>query len=180
MISEQAFDVLRTTSLFAGFTDEQLAVVPKVALPRAFEPGTVIVTEGSPANSMFLIVEGEVEVRVGGRTHRTMGPGNHFGEMALLTDMPRAADVVARTSTTALELSRRHLEGLIASSPRAAVDMLAELARRLRAATEALAAMMETSAESAAEARRRGLRQATDGGPDLGAIAYVVGRTDDR
>ncbi len=140
MISEKAFDVLRTTSLFAGFTDEQLEVVPKVALPREFHPGDTIVAEGATgARSLWLILEGEVEVLVAGQVHRTMGPGDHFGELALLTDARRSADVVARTDTMALELSRRHLEGLIGANPQVAMDMLAELATRLRTATEALA-----------------------------------------
>jgi CRP-like cAMP-binding protein len=140
MISEKAFDVLRATSLFAGFTDEQLEVVPKVALPREFSPGDTIVEEGaSGARSLWLILEGEVEVLVGGQVHRTMGPGEHFGELALLTDARRSADVKARSDTVALELSRRHLEGLIGANPQVAMDMLAELANRLRTATEALA-----------------------------------------
>ena len=67
MLSEQAHEVLRTTTLFAGFNDEQLAEVPKVATPRTFEPGEVIVAEGEQAaRSLWLIVEGEVEIRVGG------------------------------------------------------------------------------------------------------------------
>ena len=140
MISEEAYDVLRTTSLFAGFTDEQLEVVPKVALPREFGPGEIIVEEGATgAQSLWLILEGEVEVLVAGTVHRAMGPGEHFGELALLTDAPRSADVKARTDTVALELSRRHLEGLIGANPQVAIDMLAELALRLRTATEALA-----------------------------------------
>ena len=159
MISEQAFDVLRTTSLFAGFTDEQLEVVPKVALPREFRRGDTIVAEGATgARSLWLILEGEVEVLVGGQVHRTMGPGEHFGELALLTDARRSADVRARTDTVTLELSRRHLEGLIAANPQVAMDMLAELATRLRIATEALAeALSEGPPEPA----------------HLGAIEYV-------
>ena len=87
---------------------------------------------------------------VAGKVHRTMGPGEHFGELALLTDARRSADVRARTNTVALELSRRHLEGLIGANPQVAMDMLAELAMRLRAATEALAdALSEGPAEPA-------------------------------
>ncbi len=140
MISEKAFDVLRTTSLFAGFNDEQLAEVPKVGRPRDFAAGEPIVEAGATgARSLWLVLEGEVDVVVGGQVHRTLGPGNHFGELALLADAPRSADVVARTESVALELSRRHLEGLIAANPQVAMDMLGELATRLRRATEALA-----------------------------------------
>jgi CRP-like cAMP-binding protein len=161
MISKQAFEVLRNTSLFAGFTDEQLEVVPKVALPREFGPGDKIVEEGATgARSLWLILEGEVDVLVAGQVLRTLGPGHHVGELALLTDAPRSADVVARTATVALELSRRHLEGLISANPQVAMAMLAELATRLRRATEALA-------------RALGAPEAPPEPPHLGAIEYA-------
>ena len=62
MISEKAFDVLRTTSLFAGFNDEQLAEVPKVGRPRDFAAGELIVEAGATgARSLWLVLEGEVD-----------------------------------------------------------------------------------------------------------------------
>jgi CRP-like cAMP-binding protein len=140
MLTEQAFSVLKTTTLFAGFNDEQLAMVPKVALPHTFAPGEVIVEQGDrDARSLWLVLEGEVEVRVDGEPIRAIGPGNHFGEMALLTGAPRSADVIASTAVTTLELSRSHLHGLIGANPDVAIEMLAELARRLRRTTRALA-----------------------------------------
>lgn len=158
-------DVLRTTSLFAGFNEEQLEVVPKVGRRRNFEPGDKIVEEGATgAQSLWLILEGEVDVVVGGETHRTLGPGTHFGELALLTDAPRSADVVARTETLALELSRRHLDGLIAANPQVAIDMLAELATRLRKATEALAEVVRA---------QKGEADVSDP-HHLGAIEYAM------
>ena len=169
MISEQAMNVLRTTSLFAGFTEEQLEMVPKVGRKRNFEPGARIVEEGATgARSLWLVLEGEVDVLVGGEVHRTLGPGTHFGELALLTEAPRSADVVARTQTLALELSRSHLDGLIAANPQVAIDMLAELATRLRRATEALAEVLEAQ-QVGSEAPS----------PDhLGAIEYALQRLD--
>lgn len=181
VISDEAFDVLRTTSLFAGFTEEQLEVVPKVGRQRKFEPGERIIEEGTTgAQSFWLVLEGEVDVLVGGRVHRTLGPGSHIGELALLTDAHRSADVVARTPTVALEFSRRHLEGLIASNPQVAVDMLAELATRLRETSEALAEVIASSPDAANEAHRLGLTKAAIvEPPHLGAIEYALQRVDD-
>lgn len=178
MISDDAFEVLRTTSLFAGFTEEQLEVVPKVGRQRDFQPGELIVAEGAAgARSLWLVLEGEVEVRVGGEPHRTLGPGSHFGEMALLADAPRSADVVARAPTVALEFSRRHLEGLIAANPQLAIDMLRELARRLRGTTEILAEVIESSPQAAAAAHRLGLTKIDqEQPPHLGAIEYALQR----
>ena len=145
MISDKAMDVLRTTSLFAGFNEEQLEMVPKVGRERSFESGDKIVEEGATgARSLWLVLDGEVDIVVGGQVLRSQGPGTHFGELALLTDAPRSADVVARTATVALELSRNHLDGLIGANPRVAIDMLAELATRLRGVTERLAEVLDT------------------------------------
>jgi len=167
MLSETAMNVLRTTSLFAGFNDEQLEMVPKVGRERTFEPGEKIVEEGATgARSLWLVLDGEVDIVVAGKVLRSQGPGSHFGELALLTEAPRSADVVARTTTVALELSRSHLHGLIGSNPQAAIDMLAELATRLRHVTEVLAKMTESESAEAAK-------------PDahhLGAIEYALDR----
>lgn len=179
MISANSLEVLRTTSLFAGFTDEQLEVVPKVGRVRNFAKDDRIVELGATGSaSLWLVLEGEVDVLVAGQHHRSLGPGNHFGEMALLTEAPRSADVVANRPTVALEFSRRHLEGLIGANPQVAIDMLAELARRLREATEALADVIRSSETAAAEARKLGL-QSTEGPlPYLGPIDCALQRPD--
>ncbi len=162
-------NVLRTTSLFAGFNEEQLEMVPKVGRERNFESGEMIVEEGSTgARSLWLVLEGEVDIVVAGEVLRSQGPGTHFGELALLAEAPRSADVVARTETVALELSRSHLHGLISANPQVALDMLAELATRLRDVTEALAE--KTAVESA---------HAAPSDPYyLGPIEYGVGGRD--
>lgn len=172
MISDKAFDVLRTTSLFAGFTDEQLEMVPKVGRERNFEQGQTIVAEGdTDIRSLWLVLDGEVDVVVSGEALRTMGAGTHFGEMALLTGAPRSADIVARTSVVALELTQNHLNGLIGANPQVALDMLAVLATRLNKATEALAAVMASSEEAAAAAREFGVGQVEGSvSPHFGAI----------
>jgi CRP-like cAMP-binding protein len=158
VISDRALGVLRATALFSGFSEEQLQEVPKVALPREFAEGETILHEGeSEARSLWLILEGEVEVRVGGEALRRLGPGSHFGEMALLTEGPRSADVVAVSDTMALQLSRDHLRGLIHANPDAGLAMLAELSRRLRRATQALEGILRASPEAAAWAKGQGI-----------------------
>lgn len=158
MLTDQAFNALRASSLFSGFTDAQLAEVPKVALPHTFAPGDVIVREGDTvARSLWLIVDGEVEVKTGSKLLRVQGPGSHFGEMALLTDSPRSADVIAKNRVTALQLSRDHLRGLIHANPDVALAMLAEMSNRLRKLTELIADLVDASPETAQNARERGV-----------------------
>jgi len=179
MLSDQARQVLRSTTLFAGFNDEQLDEVPKVATPRTFEPGEVIVAEGEQAaRSLWLIVEGEVEIRVGGELLRTEGPGAHVGELALLTDAPRSADVVAATQTTALQLTRDHLRGLIHANPDVGMAIMAELATRLRNLTAAVAEILKVSPEAVKVAADHGIESLpASPHPNLDAIEYVIALT---
>jgi CRP-like cAMP-binding protein len=155
--------ILRDTTLFARFNDEQLEVVPKVGRTRRYQPGETIVDRGEEhAQSMWVVLEGEVDVCVGGEVIGTLGPGKHFGELALLADAARSADVVAAGPVTALEFSRSHLRGLIHGDPEVGLAILAELATRLRELTDLVAAMMEASPEADAVARAMGIARRSD------------------
>ena len=70
------------------------------------DEGEVIVREGGPADKFFIVVEGEVEVVREGGQSETLGPGEFFGEMAIMRDMPRAATVRATKATTLLSMDR--------------------------------------------------------------------------
>jgi CRP-like cAMP-binding protein len=158
MTDEEMRELLRGTPLFASFNDEQLDVVPKVALTRTFDPGTTIVEHGEDrARSFWLIIEGRVEVSAGDERLTTLGPGDHFGEIALLTGAPRSADVIAMEPTTALELAESHLRGLIHSDPDVGLALAQSLSARLRWVTERLADLLRSSPEAAAEAGRLGI-----------------------
>ena len=173
MISEQAFEALRTTSRFAGSTEEQLEMVPKVGRVREFAPGDCIVQVGEEVNpGLWLVLEGTARVEVEGEVLRTIGAGGHFGEMALLTGEARAADVLADTDLVAMELSDRHLKGLIGRDPDVAIAMLAELARRLRTMTEAFGEFVRRSPEGAAMAGAVGVSSGDE--QILGPIEYAL------
>lgn len=169
-------DVLRATALFADFTDEQLEMVPKVGHRCEFDAGDVIVAEREQSpGSLWLLLEGGVDVRAGGTTIHSLGPGGHFGEMALLTDDPiRSADVVATEPTVALELQRSHLLGLVSTSPEIALGMLAELARRLRQTTEVLQRVLDASPEAAATAEGLGVETERLGPAGLDPIVFAL------
>ncbi|MGB5493398.1 MAG: cyclic nucleotide-binding domain-containing protein, partial [Sedimenticolaceae bacterium] len=86
--------------LFASLTPEQREVLVLHFQPYSSEPGERIIRTGDPADALYLISEGEVEVTIDGRRINTRGPGEFFGEMALLSGDRRSADV------TALDYSR--------------------------------------------------------------------------
>jgi len=178
--ADDAIEVLRGTALFAGFTDEQLEMVPKVALRNEFAAGETIVSENERVpGSLWLILEGSVDVCTGGATIHSLGPGGYFGEMALLADDPvRSADVVTTEPTVALELKRSHLVGLVSSAPEIALGMLAELARRLRRTTEVLHRVVDASPEAARAAAELGLEAGQLDPTRLDPIVFALSSTE--
>ena len=165
-------DVLRDTSLFAGFSEDELEVVPKVGRQRHHESGERIVgVDGRQPRTMWVVIEGEVCVEADGAVITTLGPGDYFGEMALLVpDMDRTADVVARTRTETFELQREHLLGLCSSSPEIALGVMAELARRLHETTASLREVIAASPDARAAAERLGVSVADETPEPVGII----------
>jgi DNA-binding NarL/FixJ family response regulator len=102
-------DKLRQVSLFTGFSDAELVRLLKICRTRQFGAGTFVFHEGERGNSMFVLVAGalEIQLEVGGerRVLVQMGPGDCFGEMAIIDDEPRSADAVAASDCTVIEVN---------------------------------------------------------------------------
>ena len=94
--------------------------------------GTVIFKAGDSGDEMYLIREGEVEIRSGERVLRTLEPGDLFGEMALISNQPHSATAVARTDCTLLPVDERHFLFLVQQSPYFSLHVMETLAARLR------------------------------------------------
>ena len=126
-------DQLKRTALFAGFSDRQIEGVLAAGKERRFATGEQIIRRGDDAVAFYLIVEGSAEVRSGETVLARLGPGDYFGEMALLLeDTPRTADVVAREDTSCLVVTQWAFRSLLAAHPDVALAVMGELARRLR------------------------------------------------
>ncbi len=139
MVSQEAVKFLRKTPLFAHFSEKELEALFSTAKVREFDAGSTIVREGDPAGiGFYLVLDGHVEVRKGQKTLAKLGVGDYFGEMALLSEAPRSADVVAVQKTKCLMITRWELRSIISSYPDVALKMMAELARRLSATNQAL------------------------------------------
>jgi CRP-like cAMP-binding protein len=130
----EATEALRALPLFAELDDEALSDL--AARTTAFEApaGRVLVEVGQPGSGLFVIQDGEVQVELPGRPV-TRGPGDFFGEIALLTDRPRTARVRARTDVRCWALARKDFARLLEDHPRIAVAMLPVLADKLADAT---------------------------------------------
>ncbi|NES68504.1 MAG: cyclic nucleotide-binding domain-containing protein [Okeania sp. SIO2D1] len=114
---------------------ERKALVPllKYQHVRADE---VICQEGSPGEYFYLIVSGEAEVRKDSKILSYMGPGEVFGEMALLTGEPRSATIISHTPMELYLLHKKHFGKVLSWSPHMAWALSRSLARRLRLATD--------------------------------------------
>jgi CRP-like cAMP-binding protein len=100
----------------------------------------VIAREGEPGVGLFVIVDGTAEVTIGGAKKATLGPGDFFGEIALLDGGPRTATVTATSDIEMLGLTEWVFRGLMQEHPSIAVKTLQQMASRLRNATKAATA----------------------------------------
>jgi CRP-like cAMP-binding protein len=122
---------LERTPLFAGLDRDDLEKVLGCGQLVSFEGGQAIVERGDPGDAMYVIVSGAAEVDVGGRFHR-LGPGDFFGEMAVLASGRREASVKAVEPVEALRIPGDELQAFLQENPRLAVGMLRSLVERLR------------------------------------------------
>ncbi len=140
-MSDEILSVLADSPFLSALPNEAASRLASTATIRTFEPGDVIVEEGSTdAMTMWLVIEGEVDVRKGDKVVATMGRGAHIGEMALLADSgsPRTASVVTKTKTRAFRIPSWDLIPLVEEHPEVAMAVIRDLARRLERTTALL------------------------------------------
>src|SRR5262245_17040323 len=102
----EELSLLRSSPIFAPLPGTTLEHLAARLVPLRLEPGTVIVREGDPGDRFYLIVEGTVAVSAEGSALSDLGPGDYFGEIALIRDMPRTATVTASTAVVVYVLER--------------------------------------------------------------------------
>jgi CRP/FNR family transcriptional regulator, cyclic AMP receptor protein len=125
---------LKTIWLFSSCTASELRKIRSSLDEITVPKGKLLVEEGRIGLEFFLIVTGQAAVTRNGRKVATLGPGDHFGELALLDRRPRSASVTSETDMDVLVLSQRQFNGLLQSVPTIARKMLAAMANRLREA----------------------------------------------
>ena len=102
-------------------------------MPIGLEAGDTLVRKGGPGGEFFVIESGQVEVTRGGSPVAKLGPGDYFGELALLHRAPRDAMVTTLTSVDALVLTAREFEVVLKEAPRMTRKLLSRMAGRLQA-----------------------------------------------
>ena len=124
-IPTRELEILGSVELFASLPAPELEGLAARLVEVKAAPGTAVVREGEIGHHLYVIEDGEVEVSRGGRPVATLGPGDYFGEIALLRHVPRTATVVAKTPATLLSLEREGFLEEVTGHPvvRKAVDL---------------------------------------------------------
>jgi CRP/FNR family cyclic AMP-dependent transcriptional regulator len=126
-------ELLRKVDLFASLSNRDLERLAHSFKQSDFQEGSVIATEGQRGVGFFVIAEGTVDYSHQGERIGSGGPGNYFGEVALIDDGPRSATVTAVTDVTAYGLTSWEFRPLVEESAGIAWELLQMMAKRLRA-----------------------------------------------
>jgi CRP/FNR family cyclic AMP-dependent transcriptional regulator len=131
---------LRNVSLFADVPTGDLEELTAGLRRRRYARGQVIFTQGDPGANLCIVEEGRVRIVVSSDDGkelvlRLLGPGDFFGELALLDGEPRSADAVAQENCQLLLLQREDFLKFVEARPRVATALLAALSRKLRLTT---------------------------------------------
>jgi CRP/FNR family transcriptional regulator, cyclic AMP receptor protein len=124
---------MRDIPIFRGFSDHELQGLVNDAVEQTYPTGARVVAAGDRGTGLFFLLDGGVDVRPNGRQVVHLGPGKYFGELSLLDDLPRSADVVATESTRCLILTKAEFWEFAMKRPELLRGMLAVLSQRLRA-----------------------------------------------
>jgi CRP/FNR family transcriptional regulator, cyclic AMP receptor protein len=128
---------LKPIGLFEGLSDNDLKKLAKQMREVRHQQGADIIVHGKDGVGFLVIVEGEAEVTTGDGRHRKLGPGDYFGEMALLDQQGRSADIVARTDLVLVAVPEWGFKQFLGDHPEITYRLLQTLSRRLREAEEA-------------------------------------------
>ena len=134
---------LAKTALMAALSEATRARLAKQGVPVTVEPGALLFAQGDTGDALYVLLEGEVEVRTSNQAGRdvriaALTPYVVIGEMAVLDGGARSADIAAIRRSKLLRISRDQAIAALESEPKALLHLVAEMSRRLRAADAAL------------------------------------------
>ncbi len=139
MTEPSVHDMFRKVSIFADVDDATLERLANLATPIDYPKSTLVFEQNAPGDAMFIIFSGKVRVVLFGENGKDITltffkPGDFFGEMSLLDEQPRSANVITVEPSTLLVLKREDFLEHLKESPTTAINVITELSRRLRKA----------------------------------------------
>ena len=120
--------------LFAGCSPEVVARLADASGEQVFGAGQVIVKQGQVGNGLYIVLAGEVRIVAGDDELTRLGPGEIIGELSVIDQQPRTASAIATSETRCLALASWDLIAMLEQDPGLAMNLLRELAGRLRRA----------------------------------------------
>jgi CRP-like cAMP-binding protein len=132
---QELVDMLSGLSLFADLSRPQIEQVAHKMTEESFPTGQRILRQGFTGTGFYVILDGEVAIRIDGEERARLSKGDFFGEMSVLLGEPPVADVVALRQLHVLHLGGPELEGFLREHPPVMFRMLKTIALRLRNAS---------------------------------------------
>ena len=127
----QKVELIRKAPLFAHCSKRELERIAQIADEIDLGKGKEMTRQGSRGREFFVLLEGDADVDKDGRRINTLGPGDFFGEIALVSDTPRTATVTATSPVRALVITDRSFKRLLKDIPEIQSKVLSALAERL-------------------------------------------------
>jgi CRP-like cAMP-binding protein len=138
---------LKNVPLFSDLSDRELGLLSATGRRQRFPPKNIVFQEGDTGEVLLVILSGKVKVLLSGKDGREfiltmLGPGNFFGEMAILEAAPRSATVMTVEPCEFLLLGQKDLVGLLKTQPLIAIKILKHLSQRLRKTNEQIRSLV--------------------------------------
>ena len=127
-------EAIATVPLFEGLEPRELAALAEAFKERRYSAGSTLASEGDAGAGFFVISEGTATVTVAGDERGTLGPGDYFGEIALIDGEARTATITAQSDMLCYGMTPWEFRPIVESDGRIAWKLLQALARKLRAA----------------------------------------------
>ena len=129
-------DLIKGVPLFSGASKSELAEIAAIADEIDLPAGKVLIEEGDHGREFFVLIEGTADVMQGGnKVGRLLGPGDFFGEIALISKAPRTATITTTSPVRALVITDRAFRHLLDHAPNIQIGALLALAERLAPAS---------------------------------------------
>ena len=146
-MTAQTADFLTSVPMFTGLQRDELLKFAELTRERTYPKGSVILFQGDPGDSLYVLRQGRAKVVLIGEDGRevilgVLEPGAHFGELALIDDQPRSAHVIAMEDSQLLILRREDFRRRVEANPSVAWELLTELSRRLRHADQKIGGLV--------------------------------------
>ena len=133
--------MLKNVPLFSELNESELANIEEHAVTRSFNKRTILINEGDLTSSLYLILSGKVKIYCSDEHGKeiiiaTLGPGDYFGEVALIDDAERSASVMTLEDSSFMIISKDAFKSALAQYPEIAISLIKEFTHRFRTMTD--------------------------------------------